>query len=110
MTLLIGNNGTSQTYSGVLSGAGSLTKVGAGIQTFSAAQTYTGATTVIGGTLRILFDTGTPVSNIIASGSALILGGGMFFQQQNTSGPNSQTLNGVTTVSYTHLDVYKRQV
>ncbi|MBN8419154.1 MAG: autotransporter-associated beta strand repeat-containing protein [Verrucomicrobia bacterium] len=96
VTLLIGNNGTSQTYSGVLSGAGSLTKVGAGIQTFSAAQTYTGATTVIGGTLRILFDTGTPVSNIIASGSALILGGGMFFQQQNTSGPNSQTLNGVT--------------
>lgn len=96
VTLIIGNNGTSQTYSGVLSGAGALTKVGAGIQTFSTAQTYTGATTVKGGTLRLLFDTGTPASNIIASGSALILGGGTFLQQQNTSGPNSQTLNGVT--------------
>jgi fibronectin-binding autotransporter adhesin len=96
VTLIIGNNGTSQTYSGVLSGAGALTKVGAGIQTFNTAQTYTGATTVKGGTLMILFGSGPPASNIIASGSALILGGGTFLQQQNTAGPNSQTLNGVT--------------
>ncbi|MHB1078478.1 MAG: beta strand repeat-containing protein [Prosthecobacter sp.] len=96
VTLIIGNNGTSQTYSGVLSGAGALTKVGAGIQTFSTAQTYTGATTVNGGTLKILFGSGPPTSNIIDPGSALILGGGTFLQQQSTSGPNSQTLNGVT--------------
>ena len=96
VTLIIGNNGISQTYSGVLSGAGALTKVGAGTQTFSTAQTYTGVTTVNGGTLQILFGAGTPASNIIASGSELILGGGTFLQQQNTSGPNSQTLNGVT--------------
>lgn len=96
VTLIIGANGTSQTYSGVLSGAGALTKVGAGTQTFSAAQTYTGATTVNGGTLKILFGSGAPTSNIIDPGSALILGGGTFLQQQSTVGPNTQTLNGVT--------------
>ncbi|MDI1311020.1 autotransporter-associated beta strand repeat-containing protein [Prosthecobacter sp.] len=96
VTLTIGNNGSSQTYSGVLSGAGALTKVGAGTQTFITAQTYTGATTVNGGTLKLYFDTGTPTSNIIAPGSELILGGGTFLQQQNTVGPNTQTLNGVT--------------
>lgn len=96
VTLIIGSNGTSTTYSGVLSGAGALTKVGAGIQTFTAAQTYTGPTTVNAGTLRILFGSGAPTTNIINPGSALILGGGTFFQQQSTAGPNSQTLNGVT--------------
>ncbi len=96
VTLTIGNNGSSQTYSGVLSGSGALTKVGAGTQTLNAAQTYTGATTVNGGTLRILFAAGPPTSNIIDPGSALVLGGGTFLQQQTTSGPNAQTLNGMT--------------
>lgn len=96
VALTIGNNGTAQTYSGILSGSGGLTKVGTGTQTFSAAQTYTGATTVNGGTLRILFGSAPPASNIIDSSSALILGGGIFLQQQSTSGPHSQTLNGVT--------------
>ena len=96
VTLIIGNNGTSQTYSGVLSGGGGLTKVGAGTQTFSTAQTYTGATTVNGGTLKLYFDTGTPASSIINPSSALILGGGTFLQQQNILGPNSQTMNGMT--------------
>ncbi len=96
VTLTIGNNGSTQTYSGVLNGSGALTKVGAGIQTFSTAQTYTGATTVNSGTLKILFGSGPPASNIIDSSSALILGGGIFLQQQSTSGPHSQTLNGVT--------------
>lgn len=96
VTLIIGNNGTTQTYSGVLSGGGGLTKVGAGIQTFSTAQTYTGATTVNVGTLKILFGSDPPSSNIIDPGSALILGGGTFLQVQTTSGPNTQTLNGLT--------------
>jgi fibronectin-binding autotransporter adhesin len=96
VALSIGNNGTSQNYSGSLSGAGNLTKVGAGIQTFSAAHTYSGATTVNGGTLKILFGAGAPTTDIISSGSALVLGGGIFLQQQSTAGPNAQTVNGVT--------------
>jgi len=96
VTLTIGNNGSTQTYSGNLSGAGGLTKVGAGTQTLDTANSYTGATTVIGGTLRILFGSAPPASNILDPGSALVLGGGIFLQQQTTGGPHTQTLNGMT--------------
>lgn len=54
-TLTTGGDGTSTTYSGVLSGVGgSLVKNGAGIFTTSGNNTYTGATTVNTGTLNVL--------------------------------------------------------
>ena len=96
ITLTIGNNGSSQTYSGNLSGGGGLTKVGSGTQTLDALNTYTGATNVNGGTLRILFGGASPTNHIIDPGSGLILGGGIFLQQQTTAGPNTQTMNGTT--------------
>jgi autotransporter-associated beta strand protein len=45
------NNNALATYSGVLSGAGSLTKIGTGIQVLSGTNTYTGTTTISAGTL-----------------------------------------------------------
>ena len=51
VNLSIGSTGGS--YSGVMSGAGGLTKSGSGTQTLSGTNTYTGATSITGGTLAI---------------------------------------------------------
>jgi autotransporter-associated beta strand protein len=56
ITLSIGNNNSSTTYSGVLSDnalGSSLTKVGNGTLTLSGANTYSGTTTVAGGKLAM---------------------------------------------------------
>ncbi|UFX41996.1 autotransporter domain-containing protein [Bradyrhizobium sp. 41S5] len=52
-TLTTGNDGTSTTFSGSLSGTGGLTKIGAGTLALSGINIYTGSTTVSGGTLEV---------------------------------------------------------
>ena len=59
IALTVGNNGANTTYSGVLSGGGSLTKIGGGALTLNGANTYTGGTTLNYGTL-VLSSTGGP--------------------------------------------------
>ncbi len=51
--LSVGNNGQDTTFSGSLSGSGSLRKIGAGTLTLTADQAYTGATAVAEGTLLV---------------------------------------------------------
>ncbi|WP_230413190.1 autotransporter-associated beta strand repeat-containing protein [Paraburkholderia antibiotica] len=58
-TVLTANNAAATTFSGVISGAGSVDKIGAAALTLSGANTYSGGTTVTAGTL------------IATSGSAL---------------------------------------
>ncbi|MBU6309176.1 MAG: autotransporter-associated beta strand repeat-containing protein [Planctomycetes bacterium] len=53
-TLAVGGNGQSTTYTGVITGAGGLTKSGTGTMLLTATQTYTGPTGVGGGTLQIV--------------------------------------------------------
>ncbi len=53
VALSVGNNNASTTFSGILSGAGSLTKTGDGTLTLTGANTYSGGTTIDGGTLRL---------------------------------------------------------
>ena len=50
---LIFNRADAVTYAGIVSGSGSLTKLGADVLTLTGANTYTGGTTVAAGTLEI---------------------------------------------------------
>ncbi len=65
------------TYSGVISGNGSLTKQGVGTLTLSGANTFTGGTSITGGTLRL------GISNAISSTGALTISSGATFDLNN---------------------------
>jgi autotransporter-associated beta strand protein len=90
-TLSVGNNNSSTTYSGVMSGPGGLTKVGTGTLTLSGAETYTGNTTISAGTLAL---TGSLASTNIneAAGTTFDVSGTSF-----TLG-SAETLHGAGTV------------
>jgi autotransporter-associated beta strand protein len=53
VTLSVGGNGSSSTFSGNLSGPGGLFKTGGGLLTIAASQNYAGATVVNSGTLQL---------------------------------------------------------
>ncbi|MET0262149.1 MAG: autotransporter-associated beta strand repeat-containing protein [Rariglobus sp.] len=50
---LVFNHSSAKNYSKVISGTGTLTKLGAGTLTLSGANTYSGATIITGGTLKL---------------------------------------------------------
>jgi fibronectin-binding autotransporter adhesin len=80
VALSVGNNNADTSYSGGLSGAGSLTKVGSGTLTLSAANSYAGATTVSAGRLLLSggadrLPTATAVTIADTAGAVLDLGG-----------------------------------
>ncbi|HEX8962862.1 MAG TPA: autotransporter-associated beta strand repeat-containing protein, partial [Rhodocyclaceae bacterium] len=76
-TLTAGGNNSSTTYSGVLSGSGSLTKSGTGTLTLSGANNYTGATTVNAGTLQ------AGAANVLGNNSAMTLASGAVLDLNN---------------------------
>ncbi len=88
VALSVGNNNQDTSYSGNLTGLGSLTKIGTGTLTLSGVNTYTGLTTVSAGTLALSGgnDRLATTGNItIGASGTLDLGG------------NTQTTTGVVT-------------
>jgi autotransporter-associated beta strand protein len=55
-TLTTGNDNTSTTFSGSISGSGGLTKIGSGTLTLSGNNSYSGGTAINGGTLAVSTD------------------------------------------------------
>ncbi len=99
VALTVGGNGQSTTYSGVLSGTGSLTKTGLGTLTLSGANTFSGATTIGQGTLALSGSgsiNNTP-SITISNGAVFNASAGSF-----TLG-SGKTLNGNGTVTGTAI-------
>jgi fibronectin-binding autotransporter adhesin len=72
---VIDSNGYSGTFSGAITGGGSLTKSGAGILVLTGSNSYSGGTTIQGGELDILTDAniGGPTSTITFAGGLLQL-------------------------------------
>lgn len=75
-TLYVGANNADSVFSGIISGAGGLSQVGAGTLTLYGANTYSGDTRVDAGTLRL----GT--SGVIADTSRLIVQSGATLDMQ----------------------------
>lgn len=75
VALTVGGNNQDTTYTGSLSGLGSLTKLGGGVLTLGGtSNTYTGITSMTQGTLN-LAGTFTAIGNITTSGGLLNLSG-----------------------------------
>ncbi|WP_309085982.1 autotransporter-associated beta strand repeat-containing protein [Chelativorans sp.] len=102
MTLDIAN-GITATYSGSITGSGSLTKTGAGRQILRGANTYTGATNVAIGTLELSFaGAGGPTSDIISSSSTLNMSGGTLAVTGVSGEGNTQTFDGLNITGGTN--------
>ena len=70
------NNAATNTYSGVLSGAGAFTKIGTGVQVLSGPNTYSGTTTVSSGILATDNAAALGTSAVTVSGGTLQVGNG----------------------------------
>lgn len=75
--LTVGGNGADTIYGGILSGDGSLTKIGAGVMTLTGPNSYTGATNVNGGILELPAGASITGSALnIGVGAQLLINGG----------------------------------
>jgi autotransporter-associated beta strand protein len=75
-SLTVGADNSSSTFSGVLSGAGGLTKVGNGTFTLARPNSYSGATSILAGTLAQGVDNAVPPSPcFVAAGAMFDLNG-----------------------------------
>jgi fibronectin-binding autotransporter adhesin len=109
IALSVGNSTTDASYAGVLSGAGSIIKIGSNTQTFTNSNTYTGATTISGGTLSVavmasggsasgIGASSNAAANLVINGGTLKYAGGAVSSDRSfTVGDSNATLDGSGT-------------
>ena len=73
VALSLGNNNANTTFSGMLKGTGSLTKIGSGILTLTRSNTYTGPTAINQGALMV---NGSLVSTVTVNNEGILGGTG----------------------------------
>jgi fibronectin-binding autotransporter adhesin len=108
VTLVVGGNNSSSTYSGVLGGSGGLVKTGTGTQTLSNTNTYAGATTVSAGRLIAtsaarLGSTGTVTVNDGATLGVTVLGTNQLSIDSLTLGSGTGATNEFLNVASTSI-------
>lgn len=77
---------TDGTYSGVMSGSGTLTKQGAGTLILTGANTYSGGTTVTAGTLSITGQSPTGTGDVFIGPDATLMGRGVITGRLTVAG------------------------
>ncbi len=103
---LVFNQSDSLTYSGIISGNGSLTQAGTGILTLTGSSTFTGGATISAGTLQVS-GTGALGTGSVTNNSALVfnLSGAPTFGGV-VSGNGSLTQAGTGVLTLTGSNVY----
>lgn len=92
--LSTGANNSSTTFSGVISGAAGLTKVGTGIFTLSGINSYAGPTTINAGTLAL---TGSITSDTTVSANGQLQGSGTINGDLTNAGNITPSISGNLT-------------
>ena len=92
VTLTFGD-ASSYTLSGDISGAGSILKQGAGVQSLSGTNTYNGDTTISDGTLKLTGGLDEATDLIIGSNGTLDLQATQTFATLNLAGTITRTAN-----------------
>ncbi len=95
-TLTTGSDNSDSIFAGVISGSGSLVKVGAGTLYLSGTNTYTGGTTISSGTLQLSYSlpSGSVVGNIVDNSMLTIRRADVYAFAGNISGSGTITKFG----------------